>query len=591
MKNKYCKFWNVIGFTLSAIIPLVIIVISMKAWEMDLNVPYAFSEDSMLGLPIIKNICNNGIRGLFYCDYMGAPEVSTLIETPFLDFNFAFEVLVLRFFAHSPQMVYYMIYFLTFVLAGAVMYLLLTHLSKNVAINVFFSVAYAITPYHFSRGLLHMTLSNYYVVPLSIYLSLLIAEEKFRGIVPERYIKTKWKAVLMYVACIVLGFGNVYYAFFGLICMGMAMLFKMIRDKKWSCLWREAFPIYAVVFAVFVSLLPKILFTRHNGVNVMASARAPFESELYGLKIIQLLLPCSYNRINFLAELNARYSSNAINVNENASAALGLVATVGFLGTCVWLIVRVIKSKVTDNGFVSNRMNVLSLITLALILYSVAGGFGSIVSYFITPMIRCFNRSSIVIACIAICVCIIGLDYVLKKNRIYKVIECMLLCFVGVFVLYSEVPVSNSGWQASAQQQNTILEHFFEQVEVSLEEGSMVYQLPFRQFPESGSFVNMKDYELALGPVYTDGLKWSYGAMKGRNVIGESLYFDEGMSEEFVQGIIEAGFSAVYIDTRGFEDGGEAINRFYSETLGLTPIVSEDEWLYFYVLEDGVSNG
>ena len=128
-------------------------------------------------------------------------------------------------------------------------------------------------------------------------------------------------------------------------------------------------------------------------------------------------------------------------------------------------------------------------------------------------------------------------------------------------------------------------------VENSIEKESMIYQLPFMKFPEGGSIVSMGEYEHALGYVYTDGLRWSYGAMKGRNMESELLYIDEGMSEEFVQGIIEAGFSAVYIDTRGFEDGGEAINRFYSETLGLTPIVSEDEWLYFYVLEDGVSNG
>lgn len=589
MKNKQYKYYKIIGFLLAVSIPLIIILGSMRVWEMDMNVPYSFAEDAMLGLPIIKSICENGIKGLFFCESMGAPEVSALIETPFLDFNFAFEVLGLKYFAQSPEMVYYLIYFFTFPLAGATMYLLLNRFTNKVRLSVFFSVAYAITPYHFSRGLSHMTLSNYYVVPLAIYLSLLIAEEKFCGIVPERYGKSKWKAILMYLACVVLGLGNVYYAFFGLMCMGIALIVKMIRDKKWNGLWKEAVSLYTVVFTVLLGLLPKVFYTMQNGANEMASVRAPFESELYGLKIIQLLLPCNYNRVNFLAELNTKYSSNAINVNENSAAALGIIATVGFIVACVWLIVRVIKNKVIDNVFISNRMNLLTLMILTLVLYSVSGGFGSIVSYFITPMIRCFNRSSIVIACIAVCVCVVGLNYWEEnvRSKRCKVIEYVLLGFVGVFVLYSEVPVSASGWQVSAQQQDAILEEFFEQVESSLEENSMIYQLPFRQFPEAGPLVNMKDYELALGPVYTDNLRWSYGAMKGRNLASESLYIDDGMSQEFVQGIVDAGFTGVYIDTKGFDDGGEAINRFYSEILGLTPIVSEDGWLYFYVVDDG----
>jgi hypothetical protein len=58
------------------------------------------------------------------------------------------------------------------------------------------------------------------------------------------------------------------------------------------------------------------------------------------------------------------------------------------------------------------------------------------------------------------------------------------------------------------------------------------------------------------------------------------------MSAEFVKGIRNAGFSAVYIDTHGFADNGQAINQFYSEVLDLEPIISSDGWLYLYVIDE-----
>ena len=592
MKTKQSRH-NIIGFVLATLIPLVIILFSMRVWEMDLSVPHEFAGDAILGASLIKSICENGLKGLYFCESLGAPEISALIDSPFLDLNYVFEILLLKNFVQSPTAILYLMYFFSYPLAGIAMYLLLNRLSDRVFIKVFFSVAYAITPYHFSRGLNHLTLSNYYVVPLSILLALVIADEKFRGIIPERYSKSKCKGIMSYIACIVLGFGNVYYAFFGLVCMGMALLTKMIREKRISCLWQEAVMLYGVVLGVGIGLLPKILYTLRQGSNTMAATRGAYESELYALKVIQMILPCNYNRVDFLARVNAHYSTSAININENHVAALGLVATIGFMIACVWVVLRMVKpAEIKDAVFVS-RMNLFSLMILTIVLYCVPGGFGTVISYFVLSVIRCFNRASIVIVTIAICICALFLEYLKTKIMLsnYKIYECVLLVFVGVFVLYSEVPVNHKGWQDSLKQRDAILQEFFGEVETSMKEGAVIYELPFRQFPEAGPLVNMLDYELALGYVYTDEFKWSYGAMKGRNTLGESLYIDDGMSKEFVQGIIDAGFSAVYIDTKGFEDGGEAINRFYTETLGLTPIVSEDEWLYLYVLDGGVING
>ena len=46
--------------------------------------------------------------------------------------------------------------------------------------------------------------------------------------------------------------------------------------------------------------------------------------------------------------------------------------------------------------------------------------------------------------------------------------------------------------------------------------GAMVFQLPYRRFPETQPLARMADYDLMRGYLHSDDLRWSYGFMKGR---------------------------------------------------------------------------
>ena len=112
----------------------------------------------------------------------------------------------------------------------------------------------------------------------------------------------------------------------------------------------------------------------------------------------------------------------------------------------------------------------------------------------------------------------------------------------------------------------------------------MIYQLPFSEFPEAAVINNMDDYSHLLGYIYTDTLKWSYGGMKGRNIAAQALNIDGGMSETFIKGIRDAGFSGLYIDTFGYEDNGASIIEYYKELLEQEPLCTEDGRLYFFYI-------
>ncbi len=583
MYSRSIKGKNLVGLLVSMLVSICIILIHARIWEIDISLPVAFNGDVLLGGALVKSVADEGIRGLWFCSRLGAPEISTLVDTPFLDLRMGLEFFALTRVFSNPWTCYYLHYFYTYAFCTLTMYLLINRYTDRVWLKVLLSISYAIIPYHFIRGMGHQTLSCYFVVPIIIYIMDVVYCESFQGIVPQRYKGSWWKSSVLYLGCVIVGISNIYYAYFGMICIAIALMGKTIKTKRVKLIFQDAIPLYSIILGVVIGLLPKIVYSIRNGLNHSAGVRVPMHTEIYGLKIIQLLLPCSYNKVDFLAQLNSDYSSKAFNINENSAAALGIIATIGFLIACEWVIWRIVKHNSQEHSL-SNKMDVMSLAILVLVLFSTTGGFGTIVSYWITPELRALNRVSVVIAGLSICILCCALDYVIEKakTKLTKRGIVSLMTMVFVFALYSEVPMSIENWQVSTKKQNDIYASFFQEVESAVEPSSMIYELPHMQFPESPAINNMYDYQPALGYIYTNTLRWSYGGMRGRNHIAEELAIDNGQSYRFVKGIKQAGFSGILIDTTGFSDGGSDIIRFYSEKLQLNPIISSDGQMYFF---------
>ena len=590
MKYRTKKAQNIIGFFAATSASLFVILISIHIWEMDLNVPLSNQGgDGVLALTIFKSIYDYGLKGLYFCKSLGAPDIAAFVETPFIDTDLAIEVSLLSKLLPNANVVFYIDFFLTYVLAAASMYLLASKLTENIFIKTIISFSFAITPYHFSRQMSHLTLSHYYVIPIAIYLMILIYEEDFKMIVPSRYLNRgqHWKIIIMYTGCLMLGLSNIYYAFFGLLCMATGWIAKAIKKKEWKIFYKESVLIYTVLMGVLLGLLPKIIYTIQNGKNLEAIQRLPLESERFALKIIQLLLPNRLNRVGFLRNLNGFYTDNAFNINENLFSAMGMVASIGFIIVCCWIINRIVNTKQQLIRKDTLRMSIISLGILTVVLYSVAGGFGTFISYFVTAEIRCFNRASVVIVCMSLCALLICFNYmesILNRKVIFDVGKVCITIIV-LFTAYSETDLDIPQW-SEIRKESTIVKNFFEEVEKNCQSGDMIYELPFSKFPEVGPCEKMNDYEQFTPYLYTNSLRWSYGGVKGRNKAAETLFIDDGMSMLFVKNIIEAGFVGVYIDTNGYADSGKEVISFYEDTLNLTPIISEDNWLYFFKLDN-----
>jgi phosphoglycerol transferase len=124
---------------------------------------------------------------------------------------------------------------------------------------------------------------------------------------------------------------------------------------------------------------------------------------------------------------------------------------------------------------------------------------------------------------------------------------------------------------------------FVRAVQDRLPRGAMVFELPYQAFPEGGSINHLQDYEQGQGYLYSDTLRWSYGAMKGR---------PEDFARPLIQypvptvvrGAAIAGFSAVYVDRSGYSDKGVSVDNELSALAGPPVLTSSDRILELYDL-------
>lgn len=578
MNKRRKKILNCINYLILVCVPIIFSMISIRFWEMDFTIyPDMNGGDGILICAIIKSIQQNGISGAFFNSIIGAPTGSTLIDTPFLDMASLIFIWVVSFFVKNTSVIYYLYYIVPFAFISLAMFKLLIRQNVNIVTADVFSILMSIAPYHFYRMLGHATLGNYFTVPLGIYLAFAILEGEWKDV---SHIKNKTNKIRIILFSILVGLGQLYYAFFSLMIMCLALLVRVIDTKKIKENLKYSISILIVLFCFMCNMFPKIIYEIIAGKNYLAGIRYAWESEMYGLKIIQLLLPVAYSKIPKFAEINKEYSTTFPIITENSFSSLGIIASVGFIILCILLFLLII-SKVEYRGKFG-ILSFVSLATLCLVLFCTIGGFGTIFSFFISPQLRGLNRVSIYIYCFCLFAVAFIIEQRLQKRKVIQFAVSILILCLGIFDQFNMLAV---GWQESKQIDQAEYETYFHKIEDSVGANAMIYQLPYIGFPEYGVYLNIQDYTHLLGYLLTDNLRWSYGGVKGRENLAENLYFGEGKNKVFVNYIRNSGFDGVLIDTYGYNDQGNEIIDFYSNSLELEPIVSENSRYYFYKID------
>lgn len=570
MKSKAIK----IGFFLGlAVLMTVIVHLSLGGKHQNYDVFPTLDNDVTSMSMIMKSVQENGWNGIYFNPRIGAPdECSTMIDVPGVDPILAFEMLSINILFHpsTPRLLYFVL-IATFITTAWTMAWLLRRMGFDWFQTFAGATLFSTAPFHFYRWLEHLAISNALTVPLVFLIAFYLI-----GFI--EYDSKKKMLVELTIAGLLIGLGCPYYLFFGMIVWVVALICRCIRDLSVKEMIRKIWPIGVSVVGFIITRIPAFIFNLQNGKNtsVYLYTRSPAEQEIWGLKIIQLFVPVNYSRVPFLSNIAKAYNSTGYIVNENISSGLGMVGCAGFVILCVCMMYSFIRK--TDRSSKNwSLIDFLSLTMITLLLTSAIGGFGEIFNYLVTPMIRCYNRSSVLISCICIIVVVFFMDRLKKKNR-----DLSILCMIALllFGLNDQVRLPYYDYTMTSDiGQEKVYSDFFEKVQ-AMEDNDMIYQLPYYDYPEAGP------YKPFIGYLYTDNIRWSFGGIAGRDTKAKELYVDKGMSRAFLDGIRKAGFGIVYVDTEFYADGGKAVVQFYKD-LGYDYVKSSDGKLYAFAISSG----
>ncbi|SEW07586.1 hypothetical protein [[Clostridium] fimetarium] len=574
-KNEYVS----IGILMTA--TLTILIFLFRLWEITPSVPIQYDGCDDMGILVNAKMLATQTWNLS-CDRLGAP-----YGTQFYDFTVNmfhnFDLIVLKIFVlitGSPGIAVNLEYFSTFFLVAAISYMVMRELKITNWIAVCGTLIFTFMPYIVMRGILHIVLTEYYFVPLSILLCFWIYEREDILVFNNEFFKNKRNWFIILFIILIANNGIAYYPFFTCFLLLVTAISKILKTKDFRVLLKSGVAIIGIVVFMMIDLIPAFIFNLQNGANKEAIVRQGISlCEVYALKLIQLFIPVDDHNWPLFRVVMSKYNNNSYYINENMSSYLGIIGICGFLLLIVILFVK-------KDGKINGRLSFLAEMNIALVLLGMVGGFSAIFAVLISNEIRAYNRISIFIAY----VCILAVAFVI--NSIYKKYNKKFIVIIGVlvtlFCIWEQFPTSyipkyNDNYINYYSDAN-----FVAAIEDSVKEGAMIYQMPYHEYPEGNPVNNMADYQLFVGYVHSDKLRWSFGSIKGRDGSDwNNTAYSQLTTEDTVAYLENSGFSGIYIDRRAYtEEELERLERQLETVTGCTPMYSDNGNLSFFKLKE-----
>lgn len=571
----------------SAITALALAIITLRPWRGPLSIPYEYMGDALPLSMLVKATLTQGWYGRN--PRLGAPFSQHFVDFPMPD-NLHFLIFkFLGLFTSDYGAVINTYYLATFALIAATMHWLLRRMNISRKVAFVISVLYAIAPYHFFRGEQHLFLSAYYVVPLAGFIlwSAITGAELFersngRSFLPSLLTR---KNIAMVFICVILGSASSYYALFTVFLLMPIVFVRWILSRKYVPLLSGCIVAGLIVAMVGINMLPNILYRAEHGPNELLANRPPADSELYALKLSQLVLPMHGHRVDEFSELRYRYVTTFPSQGEEPPVALGSIALLGLLGLAFVALAKLAGDKLADK--IDSRYVLLSALVCLSFLIATVGGLSAFVSLLITPQIRAWSRLSIFISMFCFMAVAICLDSI--RTKIEQRNWHPMLFSTGLLVIMAVGYLDQTAGRfiyplASNKAEFDSDRSFVKAIERKLPDEAMVYQFPFNPFPESPPVVRMLDYDQLRGYLHSDSLRWSAGGIKGRP---ESAWQEKlsGLPvEEVLRRLVAAGFDGAYVDRFAYPDNGMAIEGELAKISGSTPVISRNQRLSFFDL-------
>ena len=576
-------------YAVAVFLSLLAVAWVLKLWRADLRVPFTYAGDAVVYSTFIKGIVDNG--WYYHNLLVGLPTGLHMYDFPLPD-NFHFLCLkILSLFTSDHALILNLFFLLTFPLTTMASLYVFRHFGISFLPAVLGSILYACLPYHFFRGEVHLFYSAYYMVPLMVLVILWTYFGRLHFI--DRNAAGKWrvnfrsfKTIFSLLVAIIIASTGAYYSFFGCFLLLIAGLLAAALKRDIYALLTSIILVGVMAVTVAINLSPSIVYLRKHG-NPESMVRGPAEAETFALKISQLLLPVTDHRVPRFAQLKTRYNYAPL-VNENNNATLGLIGSAGFLILLGALFGSRRGREFSPEGPIDLLLP-LSKFNMAAVLLGTIGGFSSLFALLVSPQIRSYNRISIYIGFFCLFGVVLLLEALAQRkvrsttSRVVFGVVLGVLLIIGILDQTSKFFVPP---YAALNAEYRDDRDFIAKVEQLVPPNSMIFQLPYIPFPEHPPVNDMVDYDHFKAYLHSKSLRWSYGALRGRE--GDVWQRSIAMRPlpEMVESLAFSGFNGIYIDRFGYADRGAALESELSSVIGSAPVASNSGRLSFFSLLD-----
>lgn len=526
---------DVLALAVALLTCLAIFTYSLALDHEALDIPLHYSGDSLQYGYLIRHFSLAG--GVGAIDAAGAPFGTQHYDFPNADFtNLA---LASTFSVGDSFGLGFNLFYLFGVLATCLAgYALARRVGLQPVWALLAAVAFTLLPFHFLRQP-HLFYTQYSSLAVALWLAL-EASGSTRLLVSRPWLRRG----LLVLAALWCASTGVYYAFFGCLLIGFAGLCAAVEQQRVQPLLRCVLVCALISAGVLAQLLPSVQFKAEAGANPSVAQRHFSESEIYGLRLTQLALPNANHPIEPLGRARRAYDAGAPNINENATAGVGLLGTAGLALAALMLAVPRLASTL------SPLAHPLARLLAFLFVFATTGGLASLFALAVTPQIRAVNRISPLLALLAILLACLVLQHLVRGRRagVQVVLALMLLALVALDQVPRTRAESISERAAIAANYRADVQ-FGASLEQALPPRSMVFQLPAIAYPEAGSALG--DYRQFRNPLHAPQLRFTHGAMRGRP---EAEWLQQSAAlapEAFADSLARLGFAAVVVDTAG----------------------------------------
>lgn len=526
---------------------------------------FTYAVTTHAGYPLGMNL--NLVSALDVTGNMVAAGLAKLADSPFVGVNL---LLVLSFPA---------------VAAATYVVLRMAGLGKTrpgALLAIALSVAYALIPYHWARGLGHVYLATMLPGVVTVALALLVGRGGLRSWLRQGTPTGRVLRLVIVVAMVlVCALSGLYAAVFAVLLVGAAALWHLVTSPLPV---RRALPELCVPVALVViagcAALPTIAARGQTQLLGELGARDPAESVIFAGSLLLAMLPLALltygARIPGLQGIHERLTGMLGDLPDLESTSMGAFGTVVTGAALMVLLVGTAMALRAPRPW-SQGLRLIWVLLITALLAFVPWGLGAFIALTVSPQVRAWNRLLPTLLLLVLVGAAVVLAQVRRPDRLSQrwtgpLVVGGVLAIVGVTVLESVLPF-RATYLRSLDRAETLqqaAEQYANDVNAALPQNCAILQLPYVAYPEQGIIEpRLNDYEHFWQVLTNPSKHWSYGAIRNTAASAWAAALPQIPSADQRRQLRTAGFCAIHLDRRGYRPSSwRAITDELTKDLG-----------------------